>query len=32
MFYVILLSFAVLTGSMKIAMNSICEEGLTGKR
>jgi hypothetical protein len=31
MFYVILLSVAVLSGSMKAVMNSISEEGLTGK-
>jgi hypothetical protein len=31
MFYVILLSVAALSGSMKIALNSISEEGLTGK-
>ncbi len=31
MFYVILLSVAALTGSMKAAMNSIGEEVLTGK-
>ncbi len=31
MFYVILLSVVVLTGLMKVALNSIGGEGLTGK-